>query len=63
MQPLIAAVKDSNVDVRKHALMALAEIRDETALTAITGALKDEDASVRRAAAMALAELSGGDGA
>jgi hypothetical protein len=41
--------------------MALAEIRDEAAITAITGALKDEDASVRRAAAMALAELSGSD--
>ena len=51
---LIAAVKDSNVDVRKQALMALAEIRDESALTAITAALKDEDASVRRAAAMAI---------
>ncbi len=60
-RPLIAAVKDSNVNVRKQALMALAEIRDDSALTAITAALKDEDASVRRAAAMALAELSGGD--
>ena len=55
-------MRDSNVEVRRRALMALGEIRDERAIPAITAALKDDDASVRRAAAMALAELAGGGG-
>jgi HEAT repeat protein len=58
---LIAAVRDSNVEVRRRAVSALGEIGDSRALPALTAALKDEDAGVRRQAVMAIAEISDED--
>ncbi len=53
---LVEALKDSDREVREHAMQALANMRAPEALDAIRAALKDENASVREQAAFALGE-------
>ena len=63
VEPLVAALTDSNPGVRRNAAWAIGEIRDgdkinrSVALEPLIFALKDEDAWVRRAAAFALSEI------
>ena len=53
---LVEALKDSDREVREHAMQALANMRAPEALDAIRAALKDENASVREQAAFALGQ-------
>lgn len=62
--PLVAAVNNSDANVRRNAAWAIGEIRDgdkinrsSFALGSLISALKDANASVRRAAAFALSEI------
>ena len=63
VEPLVAALKDSNPIVRRNAAWAIGEIRDgdkinrSIALEPLVSALSDEDSWVRRAAAFALDEI------
>ena len=57
MEPLIAALKDGDSDVRKAAAEALGEIKDPRAVEPLIAALKDEYSYVRQAAAEALDHL------
>ena len=58
VDPLIALIRDADVDVRSRAISALGEIGDARALEPSTAALKDADAGVRLRAVKALAELT-----
>lgn len=53
---LVAALKDSDKEVREHAMQALAGMKAPEALDAIRAALKDANASVREQAAFALGQ-------
>ena len=63
VEPLVAALKDSNPIVRRNAAWAIGEIRDgdkinrSIALEPLVSALSDEDSWVRQAAAFALGEI------
>jgi beta-lactamase regulating signal transducer with metallopeptidase domain len=57
---LVEAMKDSDADVREHALQALARMRAPEALGAIRGALTDARPSVREQAAFALGQYRDG---
>ena len=57
VEPLIAALKDKDSDVRYAAAKALGEIKDPRAVEPLIAALKDESSSVRRAAAEALGKI------
>ena len=54
VEPLIAALKDRNSDVRRYAAWALGEIGDARVVVPLIGALKDEDPWVREEATGAL---------
>ena len=54
---LMAALKDSDVQVRRAAAQALANHEDPRAVPALIDALKDSDAEVRATSAMALGQL------
>jgi HEAT repeat protein len=55
----MAALKDSNPDVREQAAFALGQIRDPKALPSLTAALRDSVADVREQAAFAIGQISG----
>jgi HEAT repeat protein len=57
VEPLIAALKHKDSDVRKVAAEALGEIKDPRAVEPLIAALKDKDSDVRKAAAEALVSL------
>lgn len=54
---LVAALKDSDVEVRRVAVQSLANYDDPRAIPGLVGALKDTDSEVRVYAAMALGNL------
>lgn len=54
---LVAALKDSDVEVRRVAVQSLANFDDPRAVPGLVGALKDSDAEVRIGAAMALGHM------
>ncbi|MCP2276073.1 DNA-binding transcriptional regulator, MerR family [Nocardia amikacinitolerans] len=51
---LTRALSSENVDIRRRAVVALAELPDDEATAALTNALRDTDTTVRRHAALAL---------
>ncbi len=53
---LTAAMKDTDLEVREHAVMALGRLRDKRATPALTAALADSSADVRENAAQALGQ-------
>jgi HEAT repeat protein/beta-lactamase regulating signal transducer with metallopeptidase domain len=53
---LVEALKDSDKEVREHAMAALSNMRAPEALDAIRSALKDQNPSVREQAAFALGQ-------
>jgi HEAT repeat protein len=57
VEPLIAALKDKDSDVRKAAAEALGKIGDPRAVEPLIAALKDAEWHVRKAAAKALVSL------
>jgi beta-lactamase regulating signal transducer with metallopeptidase domain len=57
VQALTEALKDSDADVRKSAMQALARFRVPAAYDAFVMGLKDSDAEVRQQAAFALSQL------
>jgi HEAT repeat protein len=57
VEPLIAALEDTDSSVRAKAASALGEIRDLRAVGALIAALKDTDSSVRAEAASALGKI------
>lgn len=57
VQPLIAAVKDKDITVRKNAIEALGEIKDVRAVDTLIISLKDEDHDIRKNAAEALGKI------
>ena len=56
VEPLIAALKDGSVRMRKNSAWALAQLRDRRALQPLLAAVKDEAPQVRAYAAAALGE-------
>ena len=59
VDPLIAALKNQNSDIRGRAARALGTIRDTRAVDPLIAALKDENSGVRGRAARALQEITG----
>jgi beta-lactamase regulating signal transducer with metallopeptidase domain len=57
VQALTEALKDSDAEVRKSAMQALARFRVPAAYDAFVAGLKDSDADVRQQAAFALSQL------
>jgi HEAT repeat protein len=57
VEPLIAALKDENSDVRQAAAKALGKIGDPRAVEPLIAALSDESSDVRYAAAEALGKI------
>ncbi|MDP3012079.1 MAG: HEAT repeat domain-containing protein, partial [Candidatus Hydromicrobium sp.] len=57
VEPLIAALKDNDWDVRKVAAEALGEIGDSLAVESLIAALKDKDRDVHYNAAVALGKI------
>lgn len=55
--PLMAALKDSDVEVRRAAARSLANLEDPRAIPAFIEATRDSDAEVRATAAMALGQF------
>lgn len=55
--PLMAAMKDSDVEVRRAAARSLANLDDPRAIPAFIEATRDSDAEVRATAAMALGQF------
>jgi HEAT repeat protein len=55
----MAALKDSNADVRQQSAFALSQLRDPRALPSLTAALRDSVADVREQAAFAIGQISG----
>jgi HEAT repeat protein/beta-lactamase regulating signal transducer with metallopeptidase domain len=60
VQALTEALKDSDAEVRKSAMQALARFRVPAAYDAFVAGLKDSDAEVRQQAAFALSQLRDG---
>ena len=57
VEPLTAALKDSNADVREQAAFALGQIRAAARSPALGAALKDTNADVREQAVFALGQI------
>jgi HEAT repeat protein len=57
VEPLTAALKDSDTDVRYHATEALGEIKDPRAVVALIATLRHPDAHVRECSAQVLGEI------
>ena len=57
VEPLLAALRDDNPDMRQAAAEALGNIGDMRGVEPLLAALKDENSQVRRAAALATGEL------
>jgi HEAT repeat protein len=57
VDPLFAALKDKNTDIRRAALAALGKTKDARATAVLVAALDDPDSSVRNSASIALGEL------
>jgi HEAT repeat protein len=57
VDPLIDALKDRNLYLRKGAALALGQIKDPRAVDPLIAVLEDESSSVRRNAAQALGEI------
>ena len=57
IRPLLRATKDPSIDVRLHAIVALARFRDSAAIPYLIRALSDESGGVRLQAASALGLL------
>ena len=57
MPALVAALKDTDVEVRRVAVQSLANYNDPRAIPGLVGALKDSDSEVRVYAAMALGNM------
>jgi HEAT repeat protein/beta-lactamase regulating signal transducer with metallopeptidase domain len=57
IQGLTEAMKDSDADVRKQAMQALARLGAPVAYEALVAALKDEDAEMREQAAFSLGQM------
>ncbi len=54
---LVAALKDSDAEVRRAAANSLGQLEDKRAVTALMAALRDSDADVRAQSAWALGQL------
>ena len=61
VEPLIAAFKDGDANVRLRAADALGKIGDARAIEPLTAALEDEDPSVRAVVANALSMIKGAE--
>ena len=61
MKPLIAALKDESVNVRRRAAEALRTFLDLQAVEPLIAALRDKDEEVQREAAETLRHLTGKD--
>ena len=57
VEPLIAALKDTDEEVRRAAAEALGKIKDRRAVEPLSAAFKDTDKDVRQAAAVSLDRL------
>ena len=57
IEPLISALKDKDINLRKAAAKALGEIKDPRAVEFLISALKDKESYVRYAAAKVLGEI------
>ena len=57
VEPLLAALRDKDEDVRKNAALALGYIKDPRAVEPLLAALKDKDKEVRGIAALSLGEI------
>jgi HEAT repeat protein len=57
VEPLIAALMDKDLIVRRNAVMALGGIKDASAVEPLIAALKDKDLIVRRNAVTALGQI------
>lgn len=57
VEPLIAALQDEDVELRRAAAQALGEIGDSRAVEPLIAALRDKDIELRRVAARALGEI------
>ena len=61
VEPLVAALKDSDIEVRATAAWALGQIESPSAREGLMAAQQDESGSVRRAATWALRQIDGDD--
>jgi HEAT repeat protein len=57
VEPLIAALKDTDANVRRRAFLALGDVKDPLAVEPLIAALKDTDIYVRHNAADALGKI------
>lgn len=57
VEPLISALKDKNLDIRRMAASILGNIKDPRAVSPLTVALNDENRNVRMMAAWSLAQI------
>jgi HEAT repeat protein len=61
VEPLIAALRDKNANVREEVAGALRRTKDPRAIEPLIASLKDEDSDVRHNAARALKKVTGQD--
>jgi bilin biosynthesis protein len=57
VEPLIGALKDENVDIRRMATSILGQIKDPRAVDSLVATLEDEHRNVRMMAAWSLAQI------
>ena len=61
VEPLIAALKDENWEVRENVVWALGDIKDVRAIEPLINTLNDKRLEVRKGAAKFLKEITGQD--